>query len=848
MVNGSFNFSGDDSIIFLFCAFTCVCCAAMAAGMTIGLLSLDTLKLRIKLSVGTPAEKAAAGTILPILENHHWLLCTLLLFNAGANEALPIFLDSLVPSWCAVIISVTLVLICGEVIPTAIFSGPHQLAIAAKFTPFVYCLRALLSPIAFPMAKVLDCVLGIEEEDDTLNRDEMGAMVNIIREEQTKAREHAKKKKQQQLESNNKQGVMDSNSNNKVNPRGFFRRALQSQAPAKEVQHLQETRNVLLASDAGDEDELSNAEINVITGVLGLSKIKVRDICIPMNEVNMLSDLQILTPEVIDAIDKVGHSRLPVFRGSNINDIIGFFIAKKLMTVNPEKNVPLSTFTLNAPIVVGANISVLDAMKIFQQSATHLALVSEEPGVLSASISAGVAPKASAAPIGIITIEDIFEAMLQEDIEDETDFALRDSRMSAASSLREMSMGMNSNRPSALMPYAAGAGASGMHAHGTGVGAGVGAGGGAAAGGDVAMTDRNSGFGVDRTSFGVERTSSVASMSTTTFPKAIRPTMIQPTSAVKATPNSGANASAHAGAVGASSHSSVSAPAPASASSAAGTSASTSAVAEESASYSPNIKTPLIPQSDKPEKYDKAPDDSAAAATATGSAATNLSFNDPALASSPASSQPTSLKSTGNGGQSGSGSGSGANSKASVAASTSTSTGAEPVAVNPSQPQFSQLKPSIYNKYHHRTPRRKHTAKAGAAGNDDTMSCDSEYELSKSTDWKKGDNMHSHLEEGLYHSRASSFDSVTPSSYMASTLAGAMRPGAGAGKGGEGGVGTGSGGALGLGFQDANAGLTSTQSLLRTKGLTGSMLARHLGSVKAQRQQSRTSSGAASVN
>ena len=305
--------------------------------MTIGLLSLDSLKLRIKLAVGTPEEKKAAHIILPILENHHFLMCTLLLFNAGANEALPIFLDALVPSWCAVIISVSLVLLCGEVIPTAIFSGPHQLTMASKFTPVVYCLQFILSPIAYPMSLALDNILGIEEDDDAFNRDEMGAMVNIIREEQHKAKLHAESKKKL------KQGA--DGDQKKSSGRYFFNRAT--------TNPMAVNGTIAEKEEEDDEEELSNAEINVMTGVLSLSKMKVRDICIPMNEVNMLSTDQVLTVEVIDAIDKVGHSRLPVFKGSNTSDIVGFFLVKRLMCVNPEKNTPLSSLPLNAPIVVG---------------------------------------------------------------------------------------------------------------------------------------------------------------------------------------------------------------------------------------------------------------------------------------------------------------------------------------------------------------------------------------------------------------------------------------------------------------------------------------------------------------
>ena len=52
-----------------------------------------------------------------IIEKHHMLLVTLLISNAFAMETLPIFLDSIVPSYLAIIISVTSVLFFGEIIP-----------------------------------------------------------------------------------------------------------------------------------------------------------------------------------------------------------------------------------------------------------------------------------------------------------------------------------------------------------------------------------------------------------------------------------------------------------------------------------------------------------------------------------------------------------------------------------------------------------------------------------------------------------------------------------------------------------------------------------------------------------
>jgi metal transporter CNNM len=54
---------------------------------------------------------------MPILKKHHWLLVTLLFCNAIALECLPLFLDRIVPSAYAILISVLAILVVGEVIP-----------------------------------------------------------------------------------------------------------------------------------------------------------------------------------------------------------------------------------------------------------------------------------------------------------------------------------------------------------------------------------------------------------------------------------------------------------------------------------------------------------------------------------------------------------------------------------------------------------------------------------------------------------------------------------------------------------------------------------------------------------
>lgn len=147
-------------LTYLAASIVVVLIGGMMSGLTVGYMSLDELSLKIKIYVGTPSEQRDAKKILPLIKKHHYLLVTLLFANAAAMEALPLFLDKLMPGYVAVLVSVTAVLVFGEVIPQALCTGPYKLRIAAAFVEPIRMVMYILFLVAYPMAKLLDKVIG----------------------------------------------------------------------------------------------------------------------------------------------------------------------------------------------------------------------------------------------------------------------------------------------------------------------------------------------------------------------------------------------------------------------------------------------------------------------------------------------------------------------------------------------------------------------------------------------------------------------------------------------------------------------------------------------------------------
>lgn len=134
------------------------------AGLTIGLMGQDVINLQVLVESGEEHERKHAAKVLSLLKRgKHWVLVTLLLSNVLTNETLPIIMDSILPGgFYAIAISTASIVIFGEVIPQSLCVR-YGLAIGAFLVPPVLVLMWIMYPIAYPIAKLLDYLLGDDE-------------------------------------------------------------------------------------------------------------------------------------------------------------------------------------------------------------------------------------------------------------------------------------------------------------------------------------------------------------------------------------------------------------------------------------------------------------------------------------------------------------------------------------------------------------------------------------------------------------------------------------------------------------------------------------------------------------
>jgi len=383
--------------------------------------------------------------------------------NAIANEALPLFLDELLGGYgkyASILVSVTLVLFFGEIVPSAFFTGPNQVEVSAKLVPLVKVVMAVLTPVAVPIAKLLDRVLhhgddngGDVEEDVTegnyMNRGELGALVRIQYEAQLadhRRRKQANQKLLRTLPVHTSPRRDQSNLSTQSSTDSSQRHTHHSiREIAKEITLANNAKPTLKKMLSIHEDE-----ITMIEGALAMTVKVAADVCTPLRRVYALPSDTILDEETCVSIWSRGFSRIPIYdstpdgeealdsatnNGSNnVSGIMGVLLSRQLIVINPNEERPLATVPLVLPPCIHVSMHLVDLINMFQaaggrgKGGLHLAIVCARPEIASDALERGESIPKEAGVVGIVTLEDVVEELLQEEIYDEVDRDLELSR------------------------------------------------------------------------------------------------------------------------------------------------------------------------------------------------------------------------------------------------------------------------------------------------------------------------------------------------------------------------------------------------------------------------------------
>lgn len=349
-------------------------------------MSLDLVSLEILAEGGDDEEREYAKKIIPVRERGNLLLCTLLLGNTMVNALVAILMADLTDGIVGLLLSTFSIVVFGEIIPQAACSR-HGLYIGANTVWLVKIFIVLLYVVAWPISMLLDRVLG-RDIGQVFSADELHKLIRI---------------------------------------------------------HVENP-------DAQEESGLNKDDGNLLTGALEYKDKKVSDVMTALDKVFMIESSTRLTFQVLIDIYKSGFTRIPVYEIDRQN-IIGILFTKDLILIDPDDEVEIAAVisfhgNREGGFVRGVpdDTSLDKVFREFKSSYLHLlvaygevthdgnpATQFDKDGLgfgndrvannhISDYTSSEYSLEGNRRVItGVITLEDVLEAVIKDEIVDETD-------------------------------------------------------------------------------------------------------------------------------------------------------------------------------------------------------------------------------------------------------------------------------------------------------------------------------------------------------------------------------------------------------------------------------------------
>lgn len=156
--------------------------------------------------------------------------------------------------------------------------------------------------------------------------------------------------------------------------------------------------------EESSEEVLGQDEKHLLVHALDFPDKPVKSVMIPKSKVHSIDKKELLGPLVLDDLHKTGHSRLPVIN-RDINHVVGVLHVQDLLTLDTKRSITVEKAMEAKVYYINKEQSLEHALAAFLKTRHHLFIVINE----------------IRETVGIVTLEDVIEALIGRKIIDEFD-------------------------------------------------------------------------------------------------------------------------------------------------------------------------------------------------------------------------------------------------------------------------------------------------------------------------------------------------------------------------------------------------------------------------------------------
>lgn len=166
-----------------------------------------------------------------------------------------------------------------------------------------------------------------------------------------------------------------------------------------------ELMEIISEHEDSEHSQIDADEERIVHGALQFSHLRVREVMTPVERVVSCDENQRLNDEFFELVAENGFSRIPVYSGDK-NNIVGMLYAKDLLVEDEDISVKQTEEAFDKNFITVRPDQLLDVVlaKILKTK-QHLAIVKSKNDQF----------------LGVISLEDIIEEIIQQEIEDEGD-------------------------------------------------------------------------------------------------------------------------------------------------------------------------------------------------------------------------------------------------------------------------------------------------------------------------------------------------------------------------------------------------------------------------------------------